>query len=131
MEMFQSVVTAISDIIWAEDMIILCVGTGLYFSIRMGFMQLRYLKHMVHLVTENKGSKHGISSFQSLALALCGRLGTGNIAGVATAIALGGPGALFWMWVIAFLGACTAFAESVLGQIYKQGRKEAFQSKVK
>ena len=124
MELFQRIMTTVNDVIWAAPMIVFCIGTGLYFSVKMGFMQIRYLKHMIHLVTENKGSKHGISSFQSLALSLCGRLGTGNIAGVATAIALGGPGALFWMWVIAFLGACTAFAESTLGQIYKQNKEE-------
>jgi len=82
-------------------------------------MQVRHLKEMVKLLFGGQESEQGVSSFQAFALAVSGRVGTGNIAGVATAIALGGPGALFWMWVIAFLGAGSAFVEAALAQIYK------------
>ena len=75
---------------------------------------------MLRLLFQGKESKKGVSSFQAFAIAISGRVGTGNIAGVATAIAIGGPGAIFWMWVIAFLGASSAFIEATLGQIYKQ-----------
>jgi AGCS family alanine or glycine:cation symporter len=86
----------------------------------MRFFQIRYFKRMVKLLFLGKASHSGISSFQAFVLALSGRVGTGNIAGVATAIALGGPGAVFWMWVIAFFGAGTAYIEASLGQIYKE-----------
>ncbi|MDR1601827.1 MAG: alanine:cation symporter family protein [Tannerella sp.] len=100
--------------------IILLIGTGLYFSIRTNFLQLRYLKDMIKMLFKGKSSSRGISSFQAFMLALSGRVGTGNIAGVATAIALGGPGAVFWMWITAFFGAGTAYVEAALGQIYKE-----------
>jgi AGCS family alanine or glycine:cation symporter len=97
-----------------------CLATGLYFSLKMRFLQVRYFKEMLQMLFQGKSSASGISSFQSFTLALSGRVGTGNIAGVATAIALGGPGAIFWMWTIAFFGAGTAFIEAALGQIYKE-----------
>ena len=75
---------------------------------------------MIHLLFSGKESDRGISSFQALAVSLSGRVGTGNIAGVAAAIGIGGPGAVFWMWVVAFLGSATAYIESTLGQIYKE-----------
>ncbi len=75
---------------------------------------------MIRLLFDGKSSEKGVSSFQAFAIAISGRVGTGNIAGVATAIAMGGPGAIFWMWVIAFLGASSAFIESTLGQLYKE-----------
>ena len=75
---------------------------------------------MLRLLFTGKESDRGISSFQALAVSLSGRVGTGNIAGVAAAIGFGGPGAIFWMWVVAFLGASTAYVESTLGQIYKE-----------
>jgi AGCS family alanine or glycine:cation symporter len=86
----------------------------------MRFMQLRYFKQMLQMLLHGKASSSGISSFQAFSLALSGRVGTGNIAGVATAIALGGPGAIFWMWIIAFFGAGTSYVESSLSQIYKE-----------
>ncbi len=101
-------------------MIILCLGTGVYFSVRTGFLQVRYFKEMIRLLFNNTSSANGISSFQAFAVAIAGRVGTGNIAGVATAIAMGGPGAIFWMWMIAFLGSASAFMEATLGQIYKE-----------
>jgi len=96
------------------------MGTGIYFSIVTRFLQVRYVREMWRLLFDGKSSDKGVSSFQAFAIAISGRIGTGNIAGVATAIAMGGPGAIFWMWIIAFLGSASAFIEATLGQIYKQ-----------
>nr|WP_246505735.1 alanine/glycine:cation symporter family protein [Coralloluteibacterium stylophorae] len=101
-------------------MVVLCLGAGLYFSIRTRFVQLRGLAEMVRLILRGDRSEAGVSPFQALAISLSGRVGVGNIAGVATAIFSGGPGAVFWMWVMAFLGASTAYVESALAQIYKE-----------
>lgn len=98
----------------------LCLGTGLYFSIRTRFLQVRHAVHMMKLLFGGSMSARGVTSFQAFSLAVSGRVGTGNIAGVATAIAMGGPGAVFWMWVIAFLGASSAYIEAALAQIYKE-----------
>jgi len=117
---FSEIVSLFSGWIWGMPFIIFCLGAGLYFSLRTRFLQLRYIKTMVKLLFQGKSSASGISSFQAFTLALSGRIGIGNIAGVATAIAFGGPGAIFWMWVIAFLGAGTAYVESSLAQIYKE-----------
>ncbi|MGL5347335.1 MAG: alanine/glycine:cation symporter family protein [Peptostreptococcaceae bacterium] len=116
----EMVVTKINEIIWSNWLICLCLGAGIYFSFRTRFLQIRHIKEMVALLVKGEKSEQGISSFQALCTALAGRIGTGNIAGVATAIAMGGPGALFWMWLIAFLGAGSAFVESTLAQIYKE-----------
>lgn len=116
----ENIITAINDIIWSNALILLCIGTGIYFSVSTRFLQVRYVKEMVMLLFGGKASAKGVSSFQAFAIAISGRIGTGNIAGVATAIAMGGPGAVFWMWAIAFLGAASAFVEATLGQIYKQ-----------
>jgi AGCS family alanine or glycine:cation symporter len=117
---FYAIIATASSYVWGWLFIILCLATGLYFSVRTRFFQVRYLGRMLRLLLKGKKSHHGISSFQAFSLALSGRVGTGNIAGVATAIALGGPGAVFWMWVIAFLGAGTAYIETSLAQIYKE-----------
>ncbi len=116
----EGLLTSINDLIWSNALIILCMGTGIYFSIVTRFLQVRYIKEMWRLLFDGKSSDKGVSSFQAFAIAISGRIGTGNIAGVATAIAMGGPGAVFWMWLIAFLGAASAFIEATLGQIYKQ-----------
>ncbi|MER3010660.1 alanine/glycine:cation symporter family protein [Serratia marcescens] len=113
-------VNAVNGVIWSQALIYLCLGTGLYFSLRTRFLQLRHLKGMVRLIFQGKANAAGVSSFQALSMTLAGRVGTGNIAGVATAITFGGPGALFWMWMVAFLGASSAFVESTLGQVYKE-----------
>src|SRR5690554_6652726 len=110
----------LNGVIWSKALIALCLGAGLWFSIRTRFMQLRSVREMVRLLLSGKSSEAGVSSFQALAMSLSGRVGIGNIAGVATAIAFGGPGAVFWMWVMAFLGASTAYVESTLAQIYKE-----------
>ena len=117
---FHKLIETINSIIWGWPFIIFCLAAGLYFSIRMRFFQVRYIKEMMKLLFKGKASGSGISSLQAFTLALSGRVGTGNIAGVATAIALGGPGAVFWMWMIAFLGASSAYIEASLGQIYKE-----------
>jgi AGCS family alanine or glycine:cation symporter len=116
----EQIITNINDIIWSNVLIMLCLGTGIYFSFRTGFLQVRYFREMIRLLFNGRASDKGVSSFQAFSLAIAGRVGTGNIAGVATAIAMGGPGAIFWMWVIAFLGSASAFIEATLGQIYKQ-----------
>ncbi len=116
----ESIINTINDIIWSNALIILCLLTGLYFSFVTRFLQLRYFKEMIRLLIRGTASAKGISSFQAFAVAIAGRVGVGNIAGVATAIAMGGPGAIFWMWVIAFVGSASAFVEATLGQIYKQ-----------
>src|SRR5687767_9431058 len=115
LEKFVSVANAI---IWSDVLIYLLLAVGIYFSIRMRFFQVRMIKEMVRLMIKGEKSSAGISSFQALAVSLSGRVGTGNIAGVATAIFIGGPGAVFWMWLVAFLGASSAFVESTLAQIY-------------
>jgi AGCS family alanine or glycine:cation symporter len=123
MEMFEKFISAANAIIWSNALIFLLLAIGIYFSIRMRFFQVRLIKDMVKLLMDSDKSKAGISSFQALAVSLSGRVGTGNIAGVATAIFIGGPGAVFWMWAVAFLGAGSAFVESALGQIYKTKKK--------
>jgi AGCS family alanine or glycine:cation symporter len=117
---FNQVVEWISSMIWGWPFIGICLLSGLYFSIRMRFFQIRYLQRMAKLSFYGKPSDSGISSFQAFLLALTSRIGIGNIAGVVTAIVLGGPGSIFWMWVIAFLGTGTSFVESTLGQVYKE-----------
>ncbi|MDH4124528.1 MAG: alanine:cation symporter family protein [Gammaproteobacteria bacterium] len=116
----QAVVNSINNIVWSPALIYLCLGAGLFFSLITRFVQVRLFREMLHLLFSNKESERGISSFQALSVSLSGRVGTGNIAGVAAAIGFGGPGAVFWMWLVAFLGASTAYVESTLGQIYKE-----------
>jgi alanine or glycine:cation symporter, AGCS family len=116
----DSIISYVNDLVWSNALIVLCMGAGIYFSVVTRFVQLRYFKHMIQLLFHGKSSDKGVSSFQAFAIAISGRVGTGNIAGVATAIAMGGPGAIFWMWLIAFLGSASAFIEATLGQIYKQ-----------
>ncbi len=116
----ESLVNQINAVVWSPALIYLALGTGLFFSVLTRFVQVRLFREMVHLLFASKSSDRGISSFQALSVSLSGRVGTGNIAGVAAAIGFGGPGAVFWMWVVAFLGAATAYVESALGQIYKE-----------
>lgn len=116
----KDIIDIINGIIWSNALIFLCLAAGVYFSFATKFVQISYFQEMIRLLFGGKSSEQGVSSFQAFAIAISGRVGTGNIAGVATAIAMGGPGAIFWMWVIAFLGASSAFIESTLGQIYKE-----------
>jgi alanine or glycine:cation symporter, AGCS family len=116
----QELVDFLNGLIWSPALIYLCLGAGLFYSLLTRFVQIRLFGEMWSLLLAGKSSKQGISSFQALSVSLSGRVGTGNIAGVAAAIGFGGPGAVFWMWVVAFLGAATAYTESTLAQIYKE-----------
>ena len=116
----QDLVSSINSVIWSPALVWLLLGAGLLFSILTRFVQARMFREMIRLLFSSKESDEGISSFQALAVSLSGRVGTGNIAGVAAAIGFGGPSAVFWMWVVAFLGASTAYIEAALGQIYKE-----------
>ncbi|HYG07033.1 MAG TPA: alanine/glycine:cation symporter family protein [Stenotrophomonas sp.] len=115
----ESIIEAINGIIWSKALIFMCLAAGLYFSVATRFMQVRGFVEMLRLTARGQKSEAGVSSFQALAMSMAGRIGIGNIAGVATAIAFGGPGAIFWMWVMGFLGAATSYVESTLAQIYK------------
>ena len=107
----------VDNFFWGKVMIYLCLAAGVYFSVLMRFPQLRLIKDMVGQLLGGKSSAKGVSSFQGFAMALGGRVGTGNITGVASAIFFGGPGAVFWMWAIAFLGAGSAYIEAALAQV--------------
>lgn len=112
---------SIDSFMYTYILLILLVFVGVYFTIRTKGVQIRYFKDMIKQLTEKKHveGERSISSFQALMVSTASRVGTGNIAGVATAIALGGPGAVFWMWVMAIVGAASAFIESTLAQIWK------------
>lgn len=114
------VIDTINGLVWSPALVFLCLAGGLYFTFTTKFLQIRLLPDMARLLVAGEKSDNGISSFQSLMMSLAGRVGTGNIAGVATAIAFGGPGAVFWMWVMAFFGSATSFVECTLAQIYKE-----------
>ncbi len=117
----EEIITLINSYVWSFPLVILCLAAGIYFSIGTRFVQVRRIREMCRLLfSTDKTQKTGISSFQAFSMALSGRVGTGNIVGVATAIGYGGPGAIVWMWIIAFLGASSAFAEATLAQIYKE-----------
>ena len=123
----ENAVNFINNIVWGTwglttlpVLAILCLLAGLFYTVQTRFVQVRLFSEMIRLLRANKSSERGISSFQALTVSLSGRVGTGNIAGVATAIGLGGPGAVFWMWMVAVLGAATAYIESTLAQIYKE-----------
>ena len=126
MESIQELVKLANSVIWSPVLVALCLGAGIWFTLRTRFLQVRHWREMVRLLFGGESSDQGISSFQALAVSVSGRVGTGNIAGVATAIALGGPGAVFWMWTIAFLGAGSAYVESTLAQIYKEDQGGEF-----
>ena len=114
----------LNDLLWSKVLIVALVGLGLYFSIRSRFVQFRYFGDMFSIFAEAFERKPGqLSSFQALMLSVAGRVGAGNIAGVAVAIMLGGPGAVFWMWLVALVGMATSYFECSLAQLYK--RREA------
>ncbi len=122
-------ITSVNDFVWTYILIILLVGCGLYFTWRTRFVQLRMVGEMVRLIAEpsvKTGPKKHISAFQAFAVSVATRVGTGNLAGVATAIAMGGPGAVFWMWLIALIGGATAFIESTLAQLYKRHGDDSY-----
>ena len=129
MVILESFVNMLNDFLWGYIMIVLLIGTAIYFTIKTRFVQFRRLGEMFRLLGEGavKGAgKKEVSSFQAFCISLASRVGTGNLAGVATAIALGGPGAVFWMWVIALIGSASAFIESTLAQIFKKKGSKSF-----
>ena len=136
----NELITSVNDAIWGYVLIFVLVGCGVWFTIKTRFVQFRMVGEMFRLLTDSavstveeqvkeqqrgETSKH-ISSFQAFAVSVATRVGTGNLAGVASAIAIGGPGAVFWMWLIALIGSATAFVESTLAQLYKQKHKDSF-----
>lgn len=122
----QEIVTKVNEFLWGNFLIILLMGTGVYFTLKLNFIQIRKfgegLKQVTGSVNLNgkKADKNGMSSFQALATAVAAQVGTGNLAGAATAIASGGPGAIFWMWISAFFGMATVYVEAILGQVFKR-----------
>lgn len=130
MELIYKWMTLVNDALWTYILIAMLMGCAVWFTLKTRFVQFRMICEMIRLLGDSagrgdKGEKH-ISSFQAFAISLASRVGTGNLAGVATAIAVGGPGAIFWMWVIALLGASSAFVESTLAQLYKVKGKNSF-----
>lgn len=126
----MGIINMINDVLWTYILIALLLGCAIWFTVKTKFVQFRMIKEMMRLLADSGGKgdskeKH-ISSFQAFAISIASRVGTGNLAGVATAIAVGGPGAVFWMWVIALLGASSAFVESTLAQLYKIKGKDSF-----
>ena len=136
----NALITQINDAVWGYVLIFVLVGCGVWFTFKTRFVQFRMVGEMLRLLTDSAvdtveeqvkeqrqggRSKH-ISSFQAFAVSVATRVGTGNLAGVASAIAIGGPGAVFWMWVIALIGSATAFVESTLAQLFKQKHKDSF-----
>ncbi|MFF2085106.1 alanine/glycine:cation symporter family protein [Nocardia sp. NPDC058176] len=128
MDAVNSVVVDINDVFWNWLLIPLVIGAGLYFTVRSGVVQLRMLPEMFRAVAEKgqvaEDGKKSVSAFGAFSISAAARVGTGNIAGVATAISVGGPGAVFWMWAMATLGAASAFVESTLAQLYKRPERE-------
>ena len=122
--MFLKILTGIDDIMYYPILIIIMGVAGLYFTIRTRFVQLRLLRESCRLIVEKPADEKHVSSFQALMVSTASRVGTGNIVGVSTAICLGGPGAVFWMWVMCIIGAASAFVESTLAQIYKRKEKD-------
>lgn len=116
----EGFIDTLNGVIWSNWLVFLCLGAGAYFTLATLFLQIRCIPDMLRQLKSGEKSEQGISSFQSLMISLAGRVGVGNIAGVATAIAFGGPGAVFWMWLVALLGSATSFVECCLAQIYKE-----------
>lgn len=121
---FMNILGAISDVVWGVPTLVLIVGTGLFLTIRLGFLQFRTLFYGLKLAfspsKQDKKSEGDISHFEALTTALAATIGTGNIAGVATAVVLGGPGAVFWMWISALFGMATKYAEAILAVKYRE-----------
>ena len=123
MDILTLLISRVNDVLWTYILIIMLLGCAFWFTFKTNFVQFRMIREMIRLLGDSpgktEGREHHISSFQAFAVSIASRVGTGNLAGVATAITLGGPGAVFWMWVIALLGASSAFIESTLAQLYK------------
>lgn len=120
MDKLTELISTTNNWITTHILIVMLIGAGIYFTIRTGFVQIRLFGQMVKQVFDSRDvDGDGISSFQAFAIGIASRVGTGNIAGVAIAVTLGGPGAVFWMWLVAFLGMATAFIEATLAQLFK------------
>lgn len=119
MEWISNIVNDMNNILWTYILIALLLAAGLYFSFGTKFVQIRLFPEMFRLIVEKREGESGVSPFQAFTISAASRVGTGNITGVALAIGVGGPGAVFWMWIIAILGMATAFIESTLAQVYK------------
>ena len=130
METLQQIINTANDVLWTYILIAMLLGCAVYFTWRTRFVQFRNLREMLRLLTEgapeSTDGQRQVSSFQAFAVSIASRVGTGNLAGVATAIAVGGAGAVFWMWIIALLGSVNAFVESTLAQLYKRKDKDSY-----
>ncbi|SER62859.1 alanine/glycine:cation symporter family protein [Salisediminibacterium halotolerans] len=122
----DQLVNWLNDLLWTYILIGLLLGLGVFFTIRTRFVQFRLFGEMFRVIAEKKDSDKGISAFQAFTISTASRVGTGNLTGVALAIAIGGPGAVFWMWMVAIIGMATAFIESTLAQVYKVRDGENF-----
>lgn len=123
LEKLNTIINISNDILWTYVLIAPLILLGLYFSFKTNFVQFRYIKEMFRLLTDgatSKKEKGSVSSFQAFCISTASRVGTGNLAGIAIAISVGGPGAIFWMWIMALIGSASSFVESTLAQIYKQ-----------
>ncbi|WP_438531541.1 alanine/glycine:cation symporter family protein, partial [Cetobacterium sp.] len=126
MEILNSVVNFLNDILWSYVLIVMLLFVGTYFTLKTKFVQIRYFTQMIKILGDSVGQKGGVSSFKAFCISTASRVGTGNLAGVAIAIASGGSGAIFWMWLIAIIGGASSFVESTLAQIYKVKDGDAF-----
>lgn len=126
-QLLHDIISLSNDFLWSKLLIIMLVLFGLYFTFKSKFVQFRMLKEMVRVLMEGRtGSKGSISPFQAFCIGMAARVGTGNITGIAIAIALGGPGAVFWMWIISIISSASSFIESTLAQVYKVKDKDGF-----
>ncbi|MBE6784194.1 MAG: alanine:cation symporter family protein [Ruminococcaceae bacterium] len=130
MHIIKSINDAVNSVVWGVPMLILIIGTGIYFSFRLGFFQVSKFRHILSSTIfsafgkKKEQNEKALTPFQAMSTALAATIGTGNIAGVASAVAIGGAGAVFWMWVSAFFGMMTSFAENVLGVYYRKKNKK-------
>ncbi|MDI3314480.1 MAG: alanine/glycine:cation symporter family protein [Mycobacterium sp.] len=120
----EQLIDPLSTILYTHVLIFVLIGVGIYFTLRTRFVQIRYFGRMLHQIRSSHGHSGGISSFQAFCVGLASRVGIGNIAGVAIALTVGGPGAVFWMWVVAAVGMATALIEATLAQIFKVRSKD-------
>lgn len=131
MDYIASIINCFNDFLWTYVLVVMLIGCAFYFTIKTRFVQFRMFGEMIRLLGDSTSSnsnseKKHISSFEAFMVSLASRVGTGNLAGVATAIAIGCPGSVFWMWIIALFGACSAFVESTLAQLYKVNGKDSY-----
>ena len=121
MNFFNTILTSFNDFLWTYVLVISLIVIGVYFTFKTNFVQFRYIKEMFRLLGDGVSDKEhdGVSSFQAFCISTASRVGTGNLAGIAIAISVGGAGAIFWMWLIALIGSASSFIESTLAQVYK------------